>query len=352
MRSGALLCLALVCACGDSQGDSPWRSLGVFAYHAQDGVLLTEPIEVPGGRFAAYVETDGCAQLASLHDAETTFISSLEGGVSCLGCTPRHSMVVESGIVVHDSGESGAGSTTLQFGRLDCETLTRLSPDGMGGEAQIWIRSLPESSGSTRLPLRFRHSAASGFSEPGTEDALLDEVDALLPTGIEVEIAASISEPDFPGRLSWFEGEATAAGDSGPSSGVDVVFAGCIERVDPVSGRRTVLDAMVPRVPAFGSPGAAIYIAGRSCFFEDPLAVSVPNTARRLVHELGHFLGLFHSVERSGREDDLEDTDAGTLMVVDPVLAADPSFSPAQVRRMRAHARLLADGLPGPSAPR
>lgn len=129
---------------------------------------------------------------------------------------------------------------------------------------------------------------------------------------------------------------------------VKIAFTGCQERVHPLLGSRVLLDGFVPRVPALGSPGAAVYLRHLGCSRNGGPVIrrSVDAQARLLTHELGHFLGLYHPEDADGQHDRFPDTDGDTLMALQRRARESPYFSPLQAARMRLHAALIAQGLP------
>lgn len=98
---------------------------------------------------------------------------------------------------------------------------------------------------------------------------------------------------------------------------------------------------MTPGIPSgFPPAGRAdgIYLKGQSCRpGSAPINWPPSLLATLLAHELGHYLGLFHSVEADGTLDQLADTDANNLMYYDPLTLSAPAFSASQFRVMRRH---------------
>jgi hypothetical protein len=164
----------------------------------------------------------------------------------------------------------------------------------------------------------------------------------LAPTGLRIALESSSFDDAMPATIGWFEGDPSEIVPfvDPEDDVVDVVFAGCLEHVHPELGTRTVLDGLVPRIPAQGAVGGGIFLRGRACTESatGPTSVPVEIQARRLAHELGHYLGLYHSAET--------ETDAGNLMAPDPSRIVSPSFSTAQAERMRLHATLLSEPMP------
>ena len=144
--------------------------------------------------------------------------------------------------------------------------------------------------------------------------------------------------------LERFQGALHACDEGGtaPDDGdVPLVLAGCLRLTDLVLKKTSEPEGFVPRIPdGLVAPGRAhgVFIRGRACREGSP-SLSWPTgyLGRLITHELGHYLGLYHSVEEDGTADLLDDTGADNLMHHRPSTVASPAFSPSQFRVMRRH---------------
>jgi hypothetical protein len=115
-----------------------------------------------------------------------------------------------------------------------------------------------------------------------------------------------------------------------------VIFAGCLEHVG--TDRLAIeTQGYAPRIPGGGGDGAfadGVFVSAAGCGPGANLATP-ERAAKILAHELGHFLGLYHTVECSGGEDLLPDTDSRNLMNYLPDAVDSSGLSDRQVFVMR-----------------
>ncbi|ATB44880.1 hypothetical protein [Corallococcus macrosporus] len=355
-------CLAFVsllaCAGGDTpprappDGGAPWLTAEPVAFGA-DG--LTPALSIPpfaGESVALWARSEPgtCFAVASLEDAQgRAWVRQREAGPYCTGCEVRTSIAQEEALFVLPSGEGFASHEgfTVRFGLMACETLTPLRTGGAPRLQLAWLprERIPERG---RLSLRFlvsRHSMLQGHPERQRE--LLERLnDELAEAGLEVTLDAVAELPDAAEETRFWTTELaglSALRDGAPPAldmTVDVVFAGCLLYDDPFFGPPVPVEGFTPRVGGGAGPASAVFMPGLRCDAfggGGPAPWPLNAYAKVLAHELGHFLGIYHSVETDGTADLLSDTGELNIMNAHPSRAAARGWSPAQRRQLLSH---------------
>ena len=285
-------------------------------------------------------------------------------GAYCVSCPERVAVGVGYGSFVLPS--SGAPPTMdtgfrLRVAARDCPTYLSYHPaSGVTPRLRVELAALeaPPAEAVGLLPLELVFAEGSAFfgSEVAQAEvpALIAAVnDELAQAGLEVrvararELAAEGFDPlVFPlgdhRRLAALRSLAAVCGgvtEEAAQGYVPVYFVGCLREESDVFGSHEPLGYTTHIPGGFAPPGLAdgVFLRGRGCSSATPGSLSAAALGRLLAHELGHYLGLYHTVESDGTPDALDDTGTENLMHYLPQLSASTGLSPQQRAVVRRH---------------
>ena len=124
-----------------------------------------------------------------------------------------------------------------------------------------------------------------------------------------------------------------------PPTGLHVALVPCLGEHNSALGLSRQLAGYSTHVPAghasAGVVNGVVIAVGPGCGSAADWHSAGAGAA--LAHELGHALGLWHTVETGGGEDHLADTDADNLMAAQPAASSTLPLSASQRAIIRAH---------------
>lgn len=323
-------------------------------------------------RVSAPDDPKACVQLHSVSDSNNnswvtppTLIADY--GSFCVSCPQRTQVGVGGGVYVLPSTHPAPTVTAAMRVRAalrDCTTFlpyrsTPGRPDRLRVEVLATATTLSSGPGEVLIELvltpgSFLYADASALPTPLAE--AIAQVNAILQPGSLSITPLRVRQATISDPLTLAPGDHSAlttfvdslrscqqAGELPRSMVLPVVLAGCIRISDPVAQTTSEPEGYVPHIPdgissSHGSYG--VYLRGHSCQGDGtPFGLQSGQLAKLLAHELGHALGLYHTVESNGTTDQLADTDADNLMNYKPSVVAGlgSGFTSSQLAVMRRH---------------
>jgi hypothetical protein len=333
---------------------SAWIEVGVTQFQS-DGE--TGSVAIPAQEPCAAVALRAtsapgvCFQLSSVVDGEGRAVASgRSAGAFCRDCELRTSVAAESGVFILpvQAGRFAPNTgVSLRFARVDCLTLTPLSAPRDFPMLRVAAQTIATVPNLATIELRF-HIAKNSilFGDEDRQQELVAHLgQELAAAGLLPRLVETHDLDVLPANVRFHAGDPAALAaliaevPPGTEKIVDVVFGGCLLYDDPIFGPPRAVNGFTPRIPGGTGPADAVFMPGLDCFAEGAGPVDLPVRAQAhiLAHEVGHYLGLYHTVEQDGLTDPLDDTGPDNIMHFNPERATAVGFSPAQGWLMRMH---------------
>ena len=292
-----------------------------------------------------------CFQVDGLRDdVGTMLVIAGDFGPVCTQCDQRVAAGVDAAVFMLPSSPLPAGRllSAIHVARRDCATMG--SPDaGIDASAlSVKVRPMPEPLAKARLPVAVYYDIAGGADWATMEDhvnSVFSEVGIDLTWAKPCGFAASKIAVQFePGDVSSLRNLLKEAAATCPvrAGAIPIVVSSCLTRNDAAIHGLSYPIGTTTHIPG-DTEGQSwrdvVVIGGGQCLGGQQIVApwSSSALARIVTHELGHFMGLFHSVESDGRTDAIDDTTADNIMYFDPLAVSAGAFSATQGWLMRRH---------------
>ena len=308
----------------------PWAPLAVVSVDPVSGT--TSPVHVAPDNLRRALRVSakpaGCLRVSSAVSRAGEILVGSSSGPA--GNRWRTTPLYQTGLFVLEGAASDLAS--LSFESVQCD----FGDEGelpLHVEVESLLSQVPSNPG-----LRLRLVLSESTKTTLDVELLAQQVGLELELEIAVTQVALIedanlvmqSQTDFSALA-----EILAALPQKQEGIIDVVIGPCLAQETAFGLLR--MTGITPRIPGGAGPADAVFIARAHCDFTGALPFSAEEFARLTAHELGHYLGLEHTQELNGREDDFPSTNNNNLMHRIPLTANATGLTTEQRERILAH---------------